>query len=522
MSARIIGLEVRGASRPWLTRCLMATLLLMSSVAWADGEYGDPCDFVNRCTAQGMVCAIPSGASSGYCAHSCNVKQSVCPHQEACTVLSTGQGACLCLGPQDCPSNASCNAKGQCFGTKKIGEPCDGTDLCGSGLLCAQPDGVKEKRCLPLCSGLLCSNGLFCATAETGSSFSVCVCDLDSECPTGTICLDGACRKKPSAGEDCTVDSGCQAGFSCILLRVGQTVGKCHPDCTSDSSCIGNEGCTLLREQNKKVCLCTQECLGGVPCVDGLCQAQQRCSPDRTCPDGQVCFYPKSGVKQGVCVTSCKKESECPGTPCVSVGNNQKGCACRRDSDCASGGCIGFTCKTTCAGIAQCPIGKLCQSGFCVDPGPEDVLPDRAPVQDTTPSRPDPRQPGDPIPPPCDPPCEAPLVCNVITKTCEKKVLGSVCQSNEGCQSGLCFGPGAPKLSVCSSKDCSACAALALTCQTFNGVTACYTKPTPVPDKITGDPGCAGCSSQGSVPPWLMMFLVLVVLIRITSRRTSP
>lgn len=483
-------------------------------------DYRETCSLQDPCIP-GLVCVLSNGSKEGICLHECNALAPKCPHGESCKVQADGLGACFCKSSADCSNNKTTCVGGQCKGTRKLGEECDDARPCQVPYMCAKPPGADTARCLEICLGLSCNQVSPCVPASSETTLSVCFCKDSNDC-NGKVCIAGVCKDRPELGDPCTKETQCAPGYACGILR-GQTTGTCLPACVNDANCIGGEPCVLL--SSKRVCQCDirQACFGGSPCVDGLCSGLQRCTRTKTCPSGTTCYMPNSALNQGVCVASCKENSECSATAtsCLNLGT-AKGCVCRNDKDCPSGSqCAGFRCIKSCAGANDCPTGKACRAGFCMDPEPGDTVSEKVAVGDGESNTPD---AGEPTPPTeknirkCEPACVAPAVCNTQTLKCEKAAIGTTCTNDNECESGLCFGPPFPELRVCSTTDCTKCAGSGLECKTIDGKEACYVRPAaPAPD-VPVETNC-GCHSSPSEVPWVMYLFLLLAVSHVITRR---
>jgi hypothetical protein len=117
----------------------------------------------------------------------------------------------------------------------------------------------------PCTDGWACASGLTCQYNFVGSGFSqqecVASCSDAGVCPTGTACIDNACRTT------CTTDPDCTGRFSatCRPVDAGVVRGVCaSASCSSRSTCPGSATCIT-----QPYC-----CPPGAPCAapqDGFC-----------------------------------------------------------------------------------------------------------------------------------------------------------------------------------------------------------------------------------------------------------
>jgi hypothetical protein len=145
---------------------------------------------------------------------------------------SFGFGACTTKDPNlpSCPVNTSCrptsSSGSACLptqGKQRIGEICTPTLRCETNLNCVsftneQPNPV----CMQYCpNGASCDGNGRCVQFRGG--FAACLCQGDSECPTGNACerlftgsdgtVYGYCTRK--VGAPCQKDTDCPAEYRC-------------------------------------------------------------------------------------------------------------------------------------------------------------------------------------------------------------------------------------------------------------------------------------------------------------------
>src|SRR5690606_16886909 len=156
---------------------------------------------------------------------------------ECASGLCAGDGfsyACTqkCTSSAQCPSGYTCfslgGGGGGCFKTegKEVGESCQGTGECESGLCasisgspyvctdyCAsQVDCPCGRACVPTSSGDVCAPADKVACVPDGSS-----CAADSECASGA-CQDGLCAMGCSIYSPAAT---CPSGLTCGRLTAG-------------------------------------------------------------------------------------------------------------------------------------------------------------------------------------------------------------------------------------------------------------------------------------------------------------
>jgi len=205
------------------------------------------------------------------------------------------------------------------------GTPCGSNLVCSAGLCTSCVNGMACTLPNDPCRrGQLICNGNGTPTCKPGTTL---VPD-GTACVAGQsdfVCVAGTCTSCPNFGSSCSTESGCMTGtISCPH-------GK--PECTTESNV------TDLRQ-------CTTTDAGTGFCEGGRCHA---CTAFHKFPTGRPCDDDK------LC---------CAGYVCSSSG----GCLlpadayCDGDQDCASGICVGHTCKTSCQ-TDECENDSHCCGG---------------------------------------------------------------------------------------------------------------------------------------------------------------
>lgn len=144
----------------------------------------------------------------------------------------------------------------------------DGDD-CPSGFVCAAVSGVPRcvpdrdrpppgdgTDCRPCDAPGECRMGLCLQPTDSGS-----VCEFDSECAEGELCIAGRCTRDPRVPTPCTEDSMCPPPLTCGV----------------DGVCV---------------CAATTDCPIGLECVSGACApgpGGDACIADAECPAEYVC-----------------------------------------------------------------------------------------------------------------------------------------------------------------------------------------------------------------------------------------
>jgi len=224
------------------------------------------------CPAGTRTCADGRCVPAGGCCTNSECAPGTCDANGTCNCPAPFEacpgapGACACCnGERHCPERNACIPPGQCCTAADCGAPPEVGATCGSDGTCA------------------------CGPPGPGNPFRVCeetpgicsLCCADSECPTGTTCVNGACRC-PSGGCDCEAATtlptsfagliGCGQGIRCICyIDMEDTdtaqcgvfeFGTCS-GCTSADICLPNEFCGLCLQPGALQGTCTARCAAG-------------------------------------------------------------------------------------------------------------------------------------------------------------------------------------------------------------------------------------------------------------------
>ncbi len=533
---------------PRLILLFLFFLAFLPQNSFALQQYGEACDSRSPC-AVGLTC------NNGRCIYSCTLKAPLCPNHERCIPRMNKLSACYCRIDKDCLGPHMKCLKGRCAGTQSLGEPCNNANLfCDAGLICAQAKPSVPSKCYPLCSGTRCKTGEPCRRMGT---FGYCYCSSDADCKDGT-CHAGICHPKSGLGEECARDQPCRSGFICTKLPSGKSV--CLVPCPGNI-CLSGERCVV--QSNHRVCYCSTQnpCPNGTPCLNGVCQIGIRCDRSKPCPNRQICYYPLTTLKQGICINTCRPSnpSTCSNkTPCQPLSGGKYACYCKKNSECSTGICQNYQCIKPCHDDDQCPKGFFCNSnGQCTKGNRSEIvpdLPDGLMMPEDVPELPtdvevswaegffEPPKDGmalegslpeggesnfpegkeretKPIKekkkPSCSPPCQPPLRC--IDGKCSKAPLGASCESSEECASNLCFGW--ENMKICTTSDCNHCGAT-MKCQTIKGKTACYFGRT-TPKFKEPEPKACSCQAGDDIS-WTIWFLFFLFFLLKSSLHRTP
>jgi hypothetical protein len=218
--------------------------------------------------------------------------------------------------PSEC--GASCCA-GTCTPRRRLGQACNGTDLCEPGLVCS----ISTLKC------------------ETGDVGSACG-GFDFDCDAGNWCDHGICKPDLAEGVQCNSILQCRGETSCVgKYRHVEAVPRCrHVTSVGDACddfCLGNLLCDLSNPAGFGVCrslprrgepcnplvgcigqsdrcgeqgTCIPRTAAGQPCVDGTCLPGLFCT-DQLGAANPVCRVPFADGESG-----CKQGAQCQSRVC--------------------------------------------------------------------------------------------------------------------------------------------------------------------------------------------------------------
>ncbi|RLB45761.1 MAG: hypothetical protein DRJ42_29200 [Deltaproteobacteria bacterium] len=177
-----------------------------------------------------------------------------------------------CTTDETCAGGFICDFRGTCV-PQDPGQCRDQSD-CGTGTTCV------EGRCRT--DADTCQFNYECS--GTASSSLACVdngctaiCGGDGDCAAGQTCQSGFCR----ATAECTSSSDCISGEHCVDAR-------CLPDCEGSGACVGNEYCatdSFCRPawQPTPFCSSDMDCAATSVCIDGACRTPCPTGTDEEC-----------------------------------------------------------------------------------------------------------------------------------------------------------------------------------------------------------------------------------------------
>lgn len=201
--------------------------------------------------------------------------------------------------------------------------------------------------------GTPCTTDLQCDSSRCVNN--VCVCNEDSDCPTGQKCFKPATARNYCSSVSLTVGGPCTRNDQCRS-------NKCEDDvcvCRHDSDCPSGQICrTPITRPN--FCEASQTvgasplgsaCNNNAECLSNKCEGRMCvCNSDSDCPAGEECYRPITA--QNICRpvflplgAACARNSQCSSNKC-----ERDRCVCRTNDDCPAG----QVCKTPITGANRC------------------------------------------------------------------------------------------------------------------------------------------------------------------------
>ncbi|MCB9736878.1 MAG: hypothetical protein H6745_30220 [Deltaproteobacteria bacterium] len=355
---------------PGSDRCTGDSATCAACVAACDGRVCGPDGCGGTCGACGpspVDPTFPLACVDGACVEGC------APTPRACETAVCGDDGCggscgtcpgntACLGGQCVPAPGfSC--EGFCKTSAPAGCGCD--EACvGHGDCC--PDFVALCGCEPSCSGRVCGDDGCGGSCGTCANAATPYCDADGACQAtctpickpGNECGDDGCGGvcgTCGAGESCSDEGRCvPPTWLCADFYFGEG-GVCDCGCGAvdpDCATIGlTSGCPLGAQCDDATGFCDLS----------FCTASSDCTPPTWCVGH---FVAGEARLRGVCLA-----------PDPAGGAQNAPCA--SDYGCATGLCVGGTCREHCSRDADCATSDSCIGLALVEPltlAPEGVV----------------------------------------------------------------------------------------------------------------------------------------------------
>lgn len=196
------------------------------------------CQVNTTCQAD-VDCPAGRVCTANQCATSCSLDRECALGSWCHNAICRESKAILCADNEDCPVDADCDTDAK---------------TCSKVRANNKPEPCADERS--------CRSSEFCHTVKKVCvAESIPTCHLDSECPTGYVCLTSTMRCEPKPATACTKNEDCNTSAN-------QTCDTTAKLCVQ--SCAKNEDCSVV---------------------------------------GQVCQ-----TDSKMCVASCRSHIDCPGT----------------------------------------------------------------------------------------------------------------------------------------------------------------------------------------------------------------
>lgn len=260
---------------------------------------------------------------------------------------------CRCSSDAACDQDEFCNPSGSC--QKQIG--CTNSFQCPNGFICDLTTGncIEQDKCT---EDVQCPLGRICDPLRfqcVSGCRTVNDCELGDvcECPDGTSCPVGECKRGPCAG-----DAYCRLGEKCLDLD-GQGTMRCvrdtrGPYCDACDYTPGASNCSapnnfcLVDTSRSSGAFCGVACNDQADCPNGFTCNDVRILTESPCDAATACPYRGAD--------SCESDADCPGGEC---DPSEKRCraVCVQREGAVRGGC-------TCMADSDCPQ-DVCEAGVC-------------------------------------------------------------------------------------------------------------------------------------------------------------
>ncbi len=272
-----------------------------------------------------------------------------CPDGYCDATFRQCRTAVRCSTTAQCPSGLVCDARGFC-----VPGGCTSNAQCSSvapGLVC----DTSTRQCVP---GGRCTSDAQCAATP---NTPVCLggscqarsnqCQFDYQCTgSGQACVDGRCVVGCTAA---TASQVCAPGQQCVANRCTYpTSGSCASPCPTGQLCVS--GACL------RTCSTDAACGTGFMCDNGVCRVDTRprpfCTRDADCNRGSVCY-------NGACRLLCPMPTVMPDGACMSVDVQFN--LCRQDAMGRALCTSTNEQMPQCARTADCSAGRMCVNARC-------------------------------------------------------------------------------------------------------------------------------------------------------------
>jgi hypothetical protein len=312
----------------------------------SDAEEGDTDDGVDAPLFEpGSACTSSAECLSGFCTdtvccatdcagscRSCNLAGKA----GSCSEIESGQDPdqeCADQGQPSCGTDGACNGLGACR-RYPAGASCGAAACSGTTETSARTcDG--NGTCLPAANR-------DCAPYQCASTTCATSCTTSATCKSPAVCNAGSCGLRTN-GAQCAANGDCVSG---ICAQGACCAQSCTGVCKSCNLAGAAGTCTNIPTGADPLNQCQD---AGAPSCgqDGLCNGAGAC---RLYLAGTSCAVASCGAATFNGARSCNGTGSCAGPAPLSCGKYQCGTA---------------SCRTSCAGDADCVAPSVCGGGGC-------------------------------------------------------------------------------------------------------------------------------------------------------------
>ncbi len=257
-----------------------------------------------------------------------------------------------CQGNYQCTSAQVCTSLG-CTTTCAADADCSQGWICHGATATVRGECLSPTETAPTPHPGTCTTDADCPSGTVCSAAGQCavptsVCQFNSQCGAGRVCINQQCSAACSASSPCPTGQTC-ANSVCINHPAGQ--------CTSNSQCASGQQCA--NSTCFDTCTANSQCATGLYCADGgLCVPDTRrrpfCTSDAQCTSPSVCL-------DGVCRRPCTTSQEC-----VLTDVSYRNCAPISYLMTPQNYCLtDHEYRPTCARATDCAAGQACVDGVC-------------------------------------------------------------------------------------------------------------------------------------------------------------
>ncbi len=291
-----------------------------------------------------------------------------------CQCPNAGDIICdgVCIDPDTNPLHCGATLGCGLGGVGLIGDQCDITEMCSTGVCVPACPNANEVYCGTVCIDPLtdetfCGATPGCGFGGVGTDGNICLpteeCtagNCQPICPVGQVACNGVCIDPLWDNNFCGATYGCGLngvgtdgdacgnGFECFN-------GTCQFECPNGTIRCG--AACINPDTDTNFCGATYGCgFGGIGTDGNACNATQVCNGYGECTLSCVHPFVECG---NTCIDPKTNNTFCGATPGCGAGAGTNGDTCLATQACGNG---------TCVNVNACPVGFLLCNGTCVNP----------------------------------------------------------------------------------------------------------------------------------------------------------